>query len=79
LGLANRGGFASEHKKRCLEHILGVLHMTQQAAAQPQHQRTMPRYQCGKRLLIALMDEAFQQLAIVAWKGLAGEPAAQMS
>jgi hypothetical protein len=54
------------------------MHIAQQAAAQTENQRAVPRHQFSKRLLIALTNEAFQQLPIVRRRCRGTEPMVQM-
>jgi hypothetical protein len=50
-----------EHEERRLKGVLGVVQVAQDAPAQPQHHRPVPRHQDRERRLIALADEALQQ------------------
>jgi hypothetical protein len=78
LRLADGRGLARQNEKRCLEHILSVLHIAQQTAAQSENQRSMSRHQLGECVFIALMDEAIQQQPIVRRCCLGAQPMVQL-
>src|SRR6516162_8454399 len=60
----DRRGLADENEKRCLEGILGICLVAQDAAADAEDHGTMPPHQGFKSRLVPLADKTVQQFAI---------------
>jgi hypothetical protein len=72
------GGFTGEDEEGGLEGVLGVLLVTQDAAAQAEHERSVALYEGGEGGLLTAVDESLQQVRIGGVRpGQGGEPAAE--
>ena len=60
----DRAGLADEDEERRLEGILGVVMIGQQAAADAQDHRAMPRHQRRESRLLSAVEVTLQELAI---------------
>ncbi len=65
IAVADRCRAADQHEKRCLECILDVVLVVENAAANTQDHSPMPGDQSGKCHLVALGGEPFQELVVV--------------
>jgi hypothetical protein len=53
-----------QHQKNRLKDILGILSMMQQMQGQSQHHRPMPAQQLSERVMVALLHEGSEQVAL---------------
>lgn len=70
---------ANQDQKRCLESVVGVVGIADDATADTQDHRAMAAQECGKRARIPLADETVQQLPIGSPLAQRGEPRATKS
>jgi hypothetical protein len=57
-------GLAGEDKEGCLEGVLGIMRIADDALANPQDHWAMALNDSGERRLVALSDESMQQQVI---------------
>ena len=61
FGIAKLPGLPDQHEERRLECIVGIVRVAQQAPADPQNHRSMPRDNRFERRFVAVGNETFQQ------------------
>jgi len=64
LPLADGACLAGQYQERCLEHILGILFLTEQTPADAHDQRPMSPYQHGEGFFITVPGEALHEFSI---------------
>jgi hypothetical protein len=64
LAFSDRAGFSSEKQKRCLEDVLRILFLPQEAPGQAQHHGSMALQEKGERALLPLRDKPFEQCRV---------------
>src|SRR5207249_4128667 len=62
--LADSGSLAGQHQEGGLESVLGIMPMTQLAAADIPDHRPVPLYQLGKGGFVTAGGKAFEKLAV---------------
>jgi len=65
VAISDRFRAADQHQERCLECILDVVLVVENAAANAQNHSPMPGDQRGECQLVAFDDEPFQELVVV--------------
>ena len=64
FGPLDRAGLARQHQEGRLEGVLGILLLTQHAAAHAQDQRAVALHQRGKGVPVKAAAKALQQVAV---------------